>query len=261
VKDLYIKANELRREYKKCVYVQNGKLWAATGIDSQVELTPALEKQLSKHPSMDKHIPTLLKNFDGFVVELDRCFDAGYYIEDFNIILLADAIARLLRIGDVHYWEAVLYVKGKGFTHKMDVYDALPTILADSPTTLKSLVIQSECVMYVQDYTAIVIEDIAYVASNYNSYLKCEREKYPQLAMFGYIYQGELRWEQLSTDHFSVLKAEGGKEIKVLTKKKKEIAVVLRKKSMTDVLGIKKYPYPIAILEDEELSYYAKIRK
>lgn len=262
MQDLYILANEIRRDFKKVAFVRDGCVNIMTSPDEFIKIRSRSElPDMDKVPSMEKYVNDRLKNFDEYAKYIDSSFDEGMIITDMALLLCSDRIAECLYIGDCHYYFGIMHIYGKEFRHKMDMYDALPTLKQKNPLTLRDLVIQATQGLYIQDNKAVVLDHVAYIAKNYNTYLE-KPEKLDKVKMYGYIHMGEVTWMDIEESAFIETKVEGGKSIYILESLNLEnVESVLRSRNAFDFTGVKRYPYPIAILEDRELSYFVKERK
>jgi len=259
--DLLKLSNELRRDTKKCVFVSDGKImYHATPLDSE-ELKEPYKKSMRKVKNIKEEMERRLEQFDAYLPSLDKVMDPGYLIVDTSVLLLANEIARLLFIGDVYYYSGTLYIEGKGYRHKEDVYDALPILRKPHAMSLLELVKMSGYAVYLQDNSAAMLDGVAYIAKNYKYYKDRPVYETEKLMCEGYIHNGDIHWAEIRLDHFEEARADGEKTIKVLTKVKHQIDSVIRGELCRGInLKYRKFPYPIAILEDDELSYLAVLK-
>lgn len=261
MQDLYKLANEIRMKYKKVAYVSDMYVSIMLSPDKVIKIKNWTElPDMEKIPSMEKYVEERLKNFDEYVKYIDSAFDAGIIITDMSLLLCADRIAEKLWIGDCYYYFGVMHIYTKEFKHKLDMYDTLPVIKQENPLTLRDLVLKATQGLYIQDNKAVILDNVAYVAKNYSVYEQLE--KLERVKIYGYIHMGEVTWLDIDSSAFTAVNVKGGKVIQLLnTIDKSRIDSVLRKRNATDFVGIKTYPYPIAILEDGEISYFVKERK
>lgn len=262
MQDLYILANEIRKDFKKVAFVRNNCVNIMDGPNKVIQIKDKSElPDMSKVKSMEDYVSDRLKNFDDYVGYIDSSFDEGLLITDMALLLCADRIAEVLYIGDCYYYFGIMHVYGKEYYHKLDLYDTLPICKQKNPLTLRDLVVKATQGIYIQGSRAVILDNTAYIAKSYNTYIE-RPEHIEKVKMVGYIHMGEVTWMEIEQDAFAAIKVEGGKLIKILkTLDLESVDSILRKKSALDFAGVKTYPYPIAILDDGELSYYVKERK
>lgn len=256
--DLLKISNELRRDTKRCVFVHDGKImYHATPLD-YMELKEPYKKTVRKVKNHSDEMERRLDTFDAYLPSLEKVMDPGYLLEDAHILLLANEIARLLFVNDVYYYQGTLYIEGKGYRHKEDVYDTLPILRKPHALSLLELVKMSGYAVYLQDNNSAILDGVAYVAKSYKYYRDRPLYETENLMCEGYIHNGELQWAEIRLDHFEETKTDGEKVIKILSKIKHTIDSVVRGELCRGInMRYRKFPYPIAVLEDDEFSYLA----
>ena len=140
MKDLLILSNEIRKETRKCVYLSQNKLMYPLTVETEKELDEPYVKNSKKIKNFKEETTSRLEKFDAYLPLLEKVMDPGYALEDIHILLLANEIAKTFLIGDVFYFCGVLYVEGKGYCHKEDVYEALGILRKPYALTLLDLV-------------------------------------------------------------------------------------------------------------------------
>lgn len=260
--DQLVVANELRRDTKKCVFVHDGKImYHATPFDYE-ELKEPFNKSVRKVKNFPEEIEVRLDKFDAYLPSLEKVMDPGYPLNENHILLLANEIARLLFIPDVYFFRGTLYIEGKGYRHKEDVYDALPILRKPYALALSDLVKMSGYAIYLQDNNAAMLDGIAYVARSYKYYKNRPLHEIESTMCEGYLHNGELHWMEIRKEFFEEVKVEREKTIKVLSRNKHLFSSVLRGELVRgSAKKYRKFPYPIAELEDGEYSYLAELRR
>lgn len=246
-----ILANELRKTKKRVIYTKGDgeKIFCMETPDVEKEY-----KEGSKLKSMNGYVQERLERFDAHLLSIDAAFDIGYAITDIHLLRFVDLIAQYLYIGDVYYEAGIVFIYGKQFNNRIDVYDMLPSILEKNPLTLKSLALEATKAQYVDNYTGVILDDVCYIARNYH-FFKTNTETTP---IKGYIANGKLTWTDVDESAFIELATKEGANVRILKAEKNRVEVVYRSKKVYNFKGLKKYPYPIAILEDGEYAFYAK---